>query len=207
MGGTGGYSALEFSSPPERRLWRQQNVYPARSVSAGLCPGQGRRGRHPDGANDVMLGMAGLAIDIGFALYKQRQMQSAADAAAFSAAIAKSAGYPAAFSTEAYAVAGQVGFVNGSNLVTVTVNNPPVSPPASAADAANASAVQVIIQQPQTLPLVGACVSSRGIRAHSPWRRRPWRPGDLRRRRRVCVAEKSAAPDPGSQLAMERRLI
>ena len=100
----------------------------------------------------LLIGMGALAIDIGFVLDKQRQMQSAADAAAFSAAIAKSARNPAAFSTEAYAVAGQVGF----EPATVTVNNPPVSPPASATDAANASAIQVIIQQPQTLPLVGA---------------------------------------------------
>ena len=55
----------------------------------------------------VLIGMGALAIDIGFALYKQRQMQSAADAAAFSAAIAKSTGHPATFSTEAYAVAGR----------------------------------------------------------------------------------------------------
>ena len=107
----------------------------------------------------VLLGMAGLATDIGFALYKHRQMQSAADAAAFSAAIAKSTNHPA-ITTEAYGVAAQVGFVNGANGVTVTVNNPPVSPPATAADAANASAVQVIIQQPQTLPLVSACSHS-----------------------------------------------
>ena len=106
----------------------------------------------------VLLGMAGLATDIGFALYKHRQMQSAADAAAFSAAIAKSTNHPA-ITTEAYGVAAQVGFVNGANNVTVTVNNPPVSPPATAADAANASAVQVIIQQPQTLPLVSLLYS------------------------------------------------
>ena len=106
----------------------------------------------------VLLGMAGLATDIGFALYKHRQMQSAADAAAFSAAIAKSTNYPT-ITTEANAVAAQVGFVNGVNGVTVTVNNPPVSPPASATDAANASAIQVIIQQPQTLPLVSLLYS------------------------------------------------
>ena len=46
-------------------------------------------------------------------------MQSAADGAAFSAAVAKSTGQPAAFSTEAYAVAGQVGFVNGANGVLI----------------------------------------------------------------------------------------
>ena len=107
----------------------------------------------------AMLGMAALATDIGFALYKHRQMQAAADAAAYSAAIAKSTGHPAAFRTEAYAVAGQVGFVNGANGVSITVNNPPVSPPASATDAANASAVQVIIRQPQSLPLVSLLYS------------------------------------------------
>ena len=105
------------------------------------------RRRNPDGAyfRRFTWHDARLATDVGYAYYMHRQMQSAADAAAFSAAIAKSSGSPA-ISTEAYAVAGQVGFVNGANGVTVTVNNPPVSPPASATDAANTSAVQVIIQ-------------------------------------------------------------
>lgn len=107
----------------------------------------------------AMIGMAALATDIGFALYKHRQMQAAADAAAYSAAIAKSTGHPATFSTEAYAVAGQVGFVNGASGVTITVNRPPVSPPASATDAANANAIQVIVQQPQSLPLVSLLYS------------------------------------------------
>ena len=106
----------------------------------------------------VLIGMGGLATDIGYTLFVQRKMQSAADAAAFSAAVAKSTGHPA-ITTEAYGVAGQAGFVNGVNSVTVTVNNPPISPPASAADAAKASAVQVIIQQPQTLPLVSLLYS------------------------------------------------
>ena len=110
----------------------------------------------------VLLGMAGLAIDVGFAFYKLRQMQAAADAAAFSAAIARSTGAPADFTTEAYAVAGQNGFVNGANGVTVAVNSPPTSPPATAADAANVSAVQVIIQQPQSLSLA-SLVSSGGF--------------------------------------------
>jgi Flp pilus assembly protein TadG len=108
----------------------------------------------------LMLGMAGLATDFGFVLYKQRQMQSAADAAAFSAAVASYKGYPN-YITEGSAVAGaysfssQPAFVNGQNLVTVTVQRP-VSPPASAASAANPLAVQVIIKQTLTLPLVGA---------------------------------------------------
>ncbi len=107
----------------------------------------------------VLIGMAALAIDIGFVLFEQRHMQSAADGAAFSAAMAQMAGHPIPISTEAYAVAAADGFVNGANGVTVTVNTPAVSPPASAADAANPSTIQVIIQQPQTLPLVGALCS------------------------------------------------
>ena len=103
----------------------------------------------------VLIGMGALATDIGYALFVQRQLQSAADAAAFSAAIAKSTNHPT-ITTEAYAVAGKIGFVTGANGVTVTVNNPPVNPPASAADAGNASAVQVIIQQSLTLPLISA---------------------------------------------------
>ena len=98
----------------------------------------------------ALMGMAGLATDVGLVLYEQRQMQAAADSAAFSAALAKSTGYPTAFATEAYAVAGQDGFVNGANLVNVAVHSPPVSPPATAADAANANAVQVIITKPQS---------------------------------------------------------
>ena len=108
----------------------------------------------------VLLGMTGLATDVGYAYYVHRQMQSAADTAAFSAAIAKSNNSPS--TTEAYAVAGQVGFVNGANGATVTVNNPPVSPPATATDAANASAIQVIVQQPLTLPLISAVCSMLG---------------------------------------------
>ncbi|WP_316233329.1 TadE/TadG family type IV pilus assembly protein [Bradyrhizobium sp. SZCCHNPS2010] len=103
----------------------------------------------------VLIGMAALAVDIGFAIYKHRQMQSAADAAAFGAATALATGHPADFRTEAYALAAAVGYVNGVDGVVITVNHPPVSPPASAAHAADPAAVQVIITQPQTLTLVG----------------------------------------------------
>ena len=103
----------------------------------------------------VLIGMAALAVDIGFAIYKHRQMQSAADAAAFGAATALATGHPADFRTEACALAAAVGYVNGVDGVVITVNHPPVSPPASAAHAADPTAVQVIITQPQTLILVG----------------------------------------------------
>ena len=106
----------------------------------------------------VLLGLCGLATDFGFAYCKQRQMQTAADAAAFSGAVAMKAGDD--YNTEATAVAGQNGFVNGANGVSVGAHNPPVSPPANAADV-NSSAIQVIIQQDQPLFLVAVGVFGR----------------------------------------------
>jgi Flp pilus assembly protein TadG len=115
-----------------------------------------------------MLGMVGLATDIGFVLDKHRQMQVAADGAAYSAAIAISTNIstnnPTNITTQADGVAGRASFVNGANSVTITVNNPPATGP----NAANQSAVEVIIQQPQTLPLVGLLYSGAfnlGVRA------------------------------------------
>ena len=61
----------------------------------------------------VILGMIGLGVEITFVLYKQRQMQSAADSAAMGGATALMRGYPANFSVESRAIAANVGFVNG----------------------------------------------------------------------------------------------
>jgi hypothetical protein len=112
----------------------------------------------------AMLGVVGLATDIGFVMYKHGQMQVAADGAAYSAAIAISTNNPTNITTQADAVAGQAGFVTGTNGVTITVNNPPATGP----NTTNTSAVEVIIQQPQTLPLVGLLYSGAfnlGVRA------------------------------------------
>lgn len=98
----------------------------------------------------VILGMAALGIEITFLLYKHRQMQAAADAAAFSAAVAKKAGYPADFSLEARAATAAVGYVNGIDGVAVTVN----SPPKNGNYTASGSAVEVVISQSQALSLV-----------------------------------------------------
>jgi hypothetical protein len=97
-------------------------------------------------------------------MYKHGQMQVAADGAAYSAAIAISTNNPTNITTQADAVAGQSGFVTGTNGVTITVNNPPATGP----NTTNTSAVEVIIQQPQTLPLVGLLYSGAfnlGVRA------------------------------------------
>lgn len=103
----------------------------------------------------VFIGMAGLGAEIPYVIYKNRQMQNAADAAALGGAMASMQGYPA-IAVEAKAIAAALGFVDGAGGVTVTVNNPPKS----GSHTANASAVEVIVSQPQTLKLGAAFLSS-----------------------------------------------
>jgi Flp pilus assembly protein TadG len=102
----------------------------------------------------VIVGMVALGVEITFLLYKQRQMQSAADSAAFGGATALATGYPAV-AVEARAIAASLGFANGSNGVGVVVNNPPASGP----HAGDGNYVAVTISQPQTLSMVGLFVS------------------------------------------------
>lgn len=101
----------------------------------------------------ALIGFAGLGTDVVYALNKQRQMQAVASAAAYSGALALATGRNT--TTEARGVAAQAGFRNGTNNITVTVNSPPLS----GGFTANASAVEVIVAQPQTLPLVNVLVS------------------------------------------------
>lgn len=100
----------------------------------------------------VLIGMASLGIETGVLFLKQRNMQAAADAAAFSAALARASGKPADFRVEARAVAAAYGYVDGKGGTTVTVNAPPNSGPNSA----NAKAVEVIVGQPQEVSLMRA---------------------------------------------------
>lgn len=92
----------------------------------------------------VLIGFAGLAADMGLWFFKHRNLQSAADSAAVSAATALVLGGVSSV-REAEAVAASYGFVKGAQGVTVTVNRPP----AAGHYAANASAVEVIVTQPQ----------------------------------------------------------
>ena len=98
----------------------------------------------------ILIGMAGLGTEIPYLMFKQRQMQTAADSAALSAGVALARGYPFV-DTEAKGVAAALGFVKGSGDTAVTVNNPPLS----GSYTTNSSAIEVIITQPQTLKLAG----------------------------------------------------
>ena len=95
----------------------------------------------------AIIGMAALGSEIVLVLYKHRQMQMVADAAALSASTALSKGFPADLNVEARAIAAEAGFVNGVGGTTVTLNHPPLS----GALAGNSQAVEVIVAQPQTL--------------------------------------------------------
>jgi hypothetical protein len=104
----------------------------------------------------VLMGMVALGTEITFIQFKQRQMQSVADAAALSAALAHTKGFPTDFKLEGQAVAASGGFVDGVGNAVVTINNPPQTGPNSA----NNDAVEVIIQQPQALKLASLFTSA-----------------------------------------------
>ena len=102
-------------------------------------------------AMPVLVGFAGLALDIGSWYNTQQTMQGAADSAAASAGAAYAASpYGATFlnnmlNLQADSVASTYGFINAVNGVSVTVNNPPLSGP----NATKFNAIEVIISQPQ----------------------------------------------------------
>ncbi len=101
----------------------------------------------------VLLGFAGIGIEVGVWLMNVRSMQGVADAAAASAAIALNQtsgsctqGQTNVCAQEADTVSASNGWRNGAGGVTVTVNNPP----RSGNFTTNTNAIEVIIQQPGT---------------------------------------------------------
>ncbi|WP_206435947.1 TadE/TadG family type IV pilus assembly protein [Altericroceibacterium xinjiangense] len=91
----------------------------------------------------VMIGFAGLGIDIGYSYLARRSLQGAADSAAFSAATALAAG-ESGIAAQARAVTAQHGFEDGEGNVVVRVATPPTSGPS----AGMSQAVEVVIEQP-----------------------------------------------------------
>jgi hypothetical protein len=92
-----------------------------------------------------VLGTAGLGAEEGIWLYRHHLAQSAADAAAISAATAYGVYSGVNINNEAKTVTAQYGFVDGSttNSVTVKVNQPPTSGPYKS----NPNAIEVIVQE------------------------------------------------------------
>src|SRR5579871_2985988 len=100
----------------------------------------------------MLIGCVGLAIDAGLWFEVQQVMQSAADAAAFSAATAVGNGDPV---NEANAIAASYGFQNGVNGVMVLVNRPPKS----GRRTTSTDAIEVVLQQPQSSVFSGLWLS------------------------------------------------
>lgn len=88
----------------------------------------------------VLVGTAGLGTEVAWWFYKHKNMMSAADSAAVSAATAGTN-----FATEANAITTFYGYANGISNVTVTVNQPP----STGGFTSSSQAVEVIITQPQ----------------------------------------------------------
>lgn len=97
----------------------------------------------------MLIGFSALGTEVVFVLYKQRQMQSAASSAALAGATALMTGHPVDLTVEARAVAATAGFITGTAGTTVVINHPPLG----GVYVGSAVAVEVVIGQPQTLPL------------------------------------------------------
>lgn len=99
-------------------------------------------------AMPVLLGLTAMAVDVSQWSGRKNSIQAAADNSVLSAVMsaAHAGATLAQVRNQAYAVAAATGFTNGSNSVTVTVNNPPLSGNYTS----NNSAYEVIITQPQT---------------------------------------------------------
>jgi Flp pilus assembly protein TadG len=115
----------------------------------------------------VILGAAGLAVDVGLWYTDRRAAQGAADSAAFSAATdyANSSSPSVAFSTAtAKAVAANYGFTDGSGGVTVTVNSPPLT---GNFTSASQHAFEVIISKTEPLFFSSFYLKAASIKARA----------------------------------------
>ena len=88
----------------------------------------------------VLVGTAGLGTEVGYWYYKHKNMQSAADSGAVSAATGGSN-----LVTEANSITASYGYQNGVKNVAVAVNQPPTLGNYSS----NPQAIEVIVSQPQ----------------------------------------------------------
>lgn len=93
----------------------------------------------------ILVGFVGFGTEVGLWMFEHQKMQAAADAAAYSAALAYSLGNTSGFQAEARGVARRHGFKHGAASTTVAVNQPP----SSGIHASTSGAVEVIVQEPE----------------------------------------------------------
>ena len=104
----------------------------------------------------VILGFLGLGVEISFTLYKHRQLQMIADAAALSGAFALKAGQDPVL--QANAIAAQDAADNKSGVLTVSVEAPKIIKGSHAGQ----DGVAVTVSQPQSLAIVNLVCSYYG---------------------------------------------
>jgi Flp pilus assembly protein TadG len=106
----------------------------------------------------VLIGIVGLATDVGLWTYTHQYMQSAADSGAVSAATAYAIDNTADLSIQANSVTSGYGFTNGVSGSSVSVFRPPQSGTYST----NTNAIEVIVSQPQAR-LFSRIISSQSV--------------------------------------------
>jgi len=111
-------------------------------------------------AMPVILGMVGLALDVGYLRATKRQMETAADSAAIAGALALNDA-PPDYNQLATNAAGADGFTNGISGIAVAVNSPPtIAAPAGPCVTQPTSCVEVIITQSK--PVLFAAILGAG---------------------------------------------
>jgi hypothetical protein len=101
----------------------------------------------------ILLGVAGLGVELGFWYTVKRSMQGAADSAVYEAALTFLNGGIPVYQAHGKAVAAQNGWQDGAEGVSVEVNNPPIA----GAYAGDPAAIEVFILRPQ-LPFMAWAV-------------------------------------------------
>ena len=111
----------------------------------------------------VLMGFAGMAVDVGVWYADKRSAQGAADAAAFSGAVDGATGDSNdRVVATAKAIAAQYGFTDGTGGVSVTVNTPPTS-----GTHQTAGAVEVIVAKTENPMLTTFFVNAASIKARA----------------------------------------
>jgi hypothetical protein len=106
-----------------------------------------------------VVGVVGLATEVGYWYADYVRLQGMADNAATAAAVALSAGETAAVQKSPKFVLKQNGLVDGQNGVTVAINNPPTSGTYSG----NNYAVEAIVSQTET-PMIARLFMTTGVK-------------------------------------------
>lgn len=133
-----------------------QCVLSARALVRFLGDRRGTTAMLPALSAPALIGLVGVAVDVGVWQTNQRSIQGAADQAAYSAAIAAMASGSANAVTEGKIIAASMGYTDGQNGTTVTIQ----TPPSQGNYAGSAGAWEAVIKQSQQMYFTGLFMQS-----------------------------------------------